>query len=239
MAGLAGLVAYGVSGAGSQLFGRTLLAPAQPDQFALTFDDGPNPAATPRLLEVLARNNVQTTFFLIGGYVLREPALTREIAAAGHLIGNHTMSHPFLPRQSYRRIYAELQQCNSALEDTIGQPVTLFRPPHGGKSPAVFRAAEALGLTTVQWNLMVDDWDPVPAATILQRLEAGITRNRRRGRGTNLVLHDGGQGGLGQPRLPTVEAVDLLLARLPAETKFVLPPAWRPALHVPMPPAMT
>jgi peptidoglycan/xylan/chitin deacetylase (PgdA/CDA1 family) len=222
-AGLAAATAYGVMYPESQLFGPTLVAPPKPSQLALTFDDGPNPAATPQLLEVLARHKVRATFFLIGDFVRREPALTREIAAAGHIIGNHTMTHPFLPRYSPARIQSELAGCNAALEDTLGHKITLFRPPHGGRSPAVFRAAASLGLQVVQWNLIVGDWSAVSSAVILSRLEDGIARHRRAGRGTNVVLHDGGQAGLGQPRLKTVEAVEVLLDTLEAGTEFVVP----------------
>jgi len=236
----AAALTYGVVGDESQIFGPTLVAPPHPNQLALTFDDGPNPTATPRLLEILARHNVRATFFLIGQFVLREPGLTREIAAAGHTIGNHTMHHPWLPRLPARRILAELTDCSRALEDTLGQRVNLFRPPHGAKRPAVLRAAAALGLQTVQWNLIVQDWEPVDAQTILSRIEAGIAANQRRSigtsrsRGTNVVLHDGGQSALGQPRLPTVEAVGMLLSRLPPATEFVVPPQWSSgSLHLP------
>ena len=221
--GFAATVAYGTMYPQSQLFGRTIVAPPRPNQLALTFDDGPNPAATPRLLEVLARHNVRATFFLIGDFIRLQPGLTREIAAAGHSVGNHTMSHPFLPRCSSSRIRSELAGCNAALEDTLGRKVELFRPPHGGRTPEVFRAAASLGLKTVQWNLMVGDWMDVPSSTILTRLETGIRRHTKSGRGTNVVLHDGGQAGLGQPRLKTVEAVALLLANVVGHMEFVVP----------------
>jgi len=221
--GLAAAAVYGALSPESQLFGPTLVAPPLPNQLALTFDDGPNPAATPQLLEVLTRHNIRATFFLIGDFVRLQPALTREIAAAGHIIGNHTMSHPFLPRYSSTRIHSELAGCNAVLEDTLGRRITLFRPPHGGRSPAVFRAARSLGLHTVQWNLIVGDWSAASAEIILARLERGIARHTRAGRGTNIVLHDGGQGGLGQPRLRTVEAVARLLDRIASGTQFVVP----------------
>ena len=226
VAGAAATLTYGMVAAQSQLFGRTLVAPPHPNQLALTFDDGPNPTATPRLLEILARHNVRATFFLIGQFVLSEPGLTREIAAAGHTIGNHTMHHRYLPWMSAAAILEELTACNRALEDTLGLPVTLFRPPHGARKPAVFRATRALQLETVQWNLIVRDWQPVSASTIHQRIDDGVARNRQRQRGTNVVLHDGGQSSLGQPRLPTVEAVAMLLDRLPPETRLVAPPKW-------------
>ena len=218
-----GTLAYATLSAQSQIFGRTALAPREPDQLALTFDDGPNPAATPQLLEVLARHGIRATFFLIGGFVQREPGLTREIAAAGHAIGNHTMTHPWLPFVSAAQIRAELADCNAAIEDLLGQKVTLFRPPHGAVRPTVLRAARELGLRTIQWNLLCGDWKADSAATILGRLEHGIARNRRRGQGTNVVLHDGGHMGLNQPRLKTVEAVDQMVQRLAPGTVFVAP----------------
>ena len=222
----AGLVGYATHSAESQLCGPTLVAPPLPEQLALTFDDGPNPAVTPHLLDLLARHSLRATFFLIGEHVLAQPALARQIAAAGHAIGNHTMHHPRLTRHPERTIRAELEGCNRVLEQTLGLPVTLFRPPHGARRPAVIRIARELGLETVQWNLIVGDWLPVPASAILERVEQGIAANKRRGRGTNVVLHDGGQHSLTAERMPTVEAVRQLLGRLSAETRFVAPPAW-------------
>ena len=226
LAALAAATAYSVSHAQSQVFGATLLAPPQPDQFALTFDDGPNPAATPMLLEILARHQVRAAFFLIGEYVRQQPALTRRIAAAGHVIGNHTMTHPFLPRHRYATILAELTACNRILEDTLGAPVSLFRPPHGGRSPAVFQAARTLNLQVTQWNLIVQDWKPFSAEEISRRIQRGLAHNQRRRRGTCVVLHDGGQHTPAAPRLPTVQAVDRLLNTLPPATRCVVPPTW-------------
>lgn len=222
----AGIAAYATQAPGSQLFGPTLVAPPHPAQFALTFDDGPNPAATPALLDVLAQHGVRATFFLIGQWVRREPGLTRAIAAAGHAIGNHTEHHPWLPRLRATQIHAELIACNHALEDTLGQPITLFRPPHGARNPAVFRSARQLGLTVVQWNIIAGDWNPHPPDELLRRMERGHARNQRKKRGSMVVLHDGSQGELGAQRMPTVEAVALLLSRLPAATEFVIPGRW-------------
>lgn len=216
--GLAAIATYGALAAQSQLFGPTLIAPPRPDEIALTFDDGPNPTATPYLLDILARHGVHATFFLIGRFALSEPALTRRIAAEGHSVGNHTMTHPWLPRHSDARIREEIHGCNRALEDTLGQPVTLFRPPHGARRPAVLRIARELGLATVQWNVIVGDWKPVSAEVIRRRLEARVERNQQRGQGSNVVLHDGGQGRLGEPRIKTVEAVNDFLSRSRSQT---------------------
>ena len=223
---VAGLIGYATHSAESQLCGPTLVAPPEPGQLALTFDDGPNPAVTPHLLDLLAVHDVRATFFLIGTHVLAQPELTRRIAAAGHAIGNHTMHHLRLPRHLDSTIRAELTACNDALEQALGRPVTLFRPPHGARRPAVLRIARSLGLQTVQWNLIVGDWKPLGASEILARLEHGIAHNRARRQGTNVVLHDGGQHTLSAERMPTVEAVRGLLSRLPGGTRFVTPPDW-------------
>ncbi len=220
-----GALAYASLYPTSQLLGPILTAPRnRPQDFALTFDDGPNPLATPQLLDVLARHNVRATFFLIGQNVLREPALTRTIAAAGHAIGNHTMHHPWLTFCSPTRIRAELTDCNHALEDTLGAPVTLFRPPHGARSLTVLRAALALALTPVNWNIIAGDWEPVSSTIILHRIARDFAANRAHRRATNLVLHDGPHTA---PRLPTVSAVDRLLTSLaPLNLTYVTPDAW-------------
>ena len=224
---LAGACAYAALWPRSQLFGPVVVAGRDPSQIALTYDDGPNDVATERLLEVLARHNVRATFFMIGGFVRQRPQIARAVAAAGHLVGNHTQTHPWLAWQSVARIRAELSDCNRALEDTLGQRVRYFRPPHGARSPAVLHIARELGLTTVNWNIIAEDWKPQPASNILNTLQRGIARNQRRGRATNIVLHDGGHTGLGQPRLPTVEATDMLLQSLDrSKIHLVTPEAW-------------
>ncbi|ADW67306.1 polysaccharide deacetylase family protein [Granulicella tundricola] len=217
-----GAAAYAMLYPQSQLCGPVLIAPPQPQQIALTFDDGPNPAATPQLLEALAAHNIRATFFLIGAHVLREPALTRAIAAAGHIIGNHTMNHPWLHLLPESRIRTEISDCNRALEDTLGRRVRLFRPPHGARRPAVLRIAREHNLDTVNWNIIVKDWLPTTPEVLLARMEKGILRNRTQGHASNIVLHDGGHA---QPRLPTVEAVTQLLNRHQGAT-YTTPEAW-------------
>jgi peptidoglycan-N-acetylglucosamine deacetylase len=222
-----GTLTYAALSAQSQLFGPTLIAPAKPNEIALTYDDGPNPAATPQLLEVLARHNVHATFFLIGNFVRQCPALVREIAGAGHLIGNHTTTHPWLPFHSNARIHHELADCNAALEDTLGAPVRYFRAPHGARRPFVLRTASELNLTPVQWNIITGDWNPIDPATIASRITRGISHNQNRNRASNIVLHDGGHLGLGAPRIPTVEATNQVLQQHKSTaTNFVTLEAW-------------
>jgi peptidoglycan-N-acetylglucosamine deacetylase len=219
---------YAALSAQSQLFGKVLIASRNPNEIALTYDDGPNDVATERLLDVLAHHNIRATFFLIGRYVRERPQIARAVAASGHLIGNHTMTHPWLAWQSSARIRGELADCNALLEDTLGIPIRYFRPPHGARRPAVLRIARSLGLTPVQWNILPGDWKPVGPEEIAARTILGITRNRQQNRASNIVLHDGGQRALGQPRLPTVEATKILLQKYTSqtETKFVTVDSW-------------
>ncbi|MEI9981031.1 MAG: polysaccharide deacetylase family protein [Edaphobacter sp.] len=227
-AALAGGCTYAALSAQSQLFGKILIAPCNPNEIALTYDDGPNDIVTEHLLDVLASHNVRATFFLIGNYVRQRPHIVRAIAASNHLIGNHTMSHPWLAWQSAKRIREELTGCNAILEDTIGAPVLYFRPPHGARRPAVLHIARELNLMPVHWNILPKDWEPDTPQNIAARAISAITRNQQQNRSSNIVLHDGGQAGLGQPRLPTVEATNLLLKNYSTYTaiKFVTIDSW-------------
>jgi peptidoglycan/xylan/chitin deacetylase (PgdA/CDA1 family) len=227
-AGGAAVWTYGSLAPESQLFGRTIVAGRDPAEFALTFDDGPNDPWTPRLLDLLARHNVRATFFLIGKYARQRPDIVREIRDAGHLIGNHTVTHPWLAVQSRRRVRDELAGCNAVLEDALGVPVGFFRPPHGSRRPDVLRAARELGLTAVMWNAMGFDWRlHTTAEKIAAYLERGIARNRKGGRGSNLLLHDGGHLALGAERSQSVEATRRILERwAPGEIRYVTVDAW-------------
>jgi peptidoglycan/xylan/chitin deacetylase (PgdA/CDA1 family) len=214
---------------GSTIFGRALTAPARPGELALTFDDGPNPAWTPRLLDLLAANDVRATFFLIGQFAQAEPELVRRIAGAGHAIGNHSWSHPNLARTAATKIREELTRTSSALEQIAGQPVRLFRPPFGARGPATFKIARSLGLTPVLWNAMTSDWSQPSADRIASALSRKIDRLTRRGQAVNIVLHDGSHRGLGADREPSVNAAALLIARYKQTHRFVTVDEWKRA----------
>jgi peptidoglycan-N-acetylglucosamine deacetylase len=203
-----------------QWYGKTFigLAPGS-RQLALTYDDGPNDPHTMRLLEVLARHDVHATFFMVGRYVQRQPEIVREVAAAGHVVGNHTFAHPLLTLKSEGQIRQELSQCRAALQDAIGEHSNLFRPPFGGRRPAVFRMARELGLQTVMWNAMGNDWNAPPAAVIEQKIAKQV-------RGGNVILlHDGGHKQMGADRSQTVLATERLITRYRAEgSEFVTIP---------------
>jgi len=206
-----GTVTYAALGAGSQLFGPTLIAGSNPRQVALTYDDGPNDAATEALLEILAAHRARATFFMIGRFVRQRPELARRVLAAGHLVGNHTETHPWLHGKSEAVIRAELRACNEALEDALGVPVRYFRPPHGARRPAVLRIARELGLATVQWNVMAKDWKPIGVEGIWANVERGMGQCRRRGVGSNILLHDGIDSAMGAARVDTLTVTERLL----------------------------
>jgi len=192
-------------------------------QLALTYDDGPNDPHSLRLLEVLAQHNVHATFFLIGRYVHQRPDIAREIVKAGHVVGNHTFTHPLLTFKSASEICQELCDCRSALEDAIGGRSNLisnlFRPPFGGRRPAVLRIARDLGLEPVMWNVTGFDWNAPPSAVIEQKVARQI-----RG-GDVILLHDGGHKQMGADRSQTVIATDRLIQRYKSEAyEFVTIP---------------
>lgn len=210
----------------SQIFGPTLIAGSDPDEFALTYDDGPNDTCTEQLLEILARYDVRATFFMIGRFARQRASLVRQVRAGGHLIGNHTWSHPLLMTRSPRRVREELAATNAELEDILGERIRYFRPPHGGRRPDVLRAAREMGLVPVLWNAMGCDWRPISSTQILANLDRGISRNRRHGMGSNILLHDGGQAGIGQERSQTVVATKELLGSWSGRTRFVTVEHW-------------
>jgi peptidoglycan-N-acetylglucosamine deacetylase len=222
----AGAWAYASHYPGSRLFGEALTAPARPGELALTFDDGPNPAWTPRLLDMLAQHNVQATFFLLGGFARGEPDLVRRIAAGSHLIGNHSWSHPDLSRASAARIREEIRRTSETLAQITGEPIRFFRPPFGARRPAVFHIARELGLSPVLWNAMMSDWSEPSPERIAAVLTKKIDRLTQGGKAVNLVLHDGGHRALGTNRGPSVAAATSLLARYTATHRFVRLDAW-------------
>jgi prepilin-type processing-associated H-X9-DG protein len=219
---------YAALSSGSQLFGHTIVAGNDPNEAALTYDDGPNDVATDALLDVLARHNARATFFMIGSFVHQRPEIARRVHAAGHLIGNHTQTHPWLSFQSSHVIREQLRDCNHALEDAIGAPIRYLRPPHGARRPMVFRAAEELGLKLVQWNVMGYDWRPIGPERIVAHIERGRQRAQRHRTGANILLHDGHQQGIGADRSATVQATAELLQRFTREgIRTVTVDAWR------------
>lgn len=118
---------------------------------ALTFDDGPNGDCTPALLDLLAKENVPATFFLVGKHIEAEPVVALAILQGGHQIGNHTYSHADLVQMDYNGVLRELRGCQRSIE-RLGETATLFRPPWGRYNLSVEKAAIACNLKPILWD---------------------------------------------------------------------------------------
>ncbi len=228
---LAGYV-YGSMASTSELFGASVIAGAEetPETptLALTYDDGPSVRNTPALLDLLAEHQVHATFFLVGDHVRRHTALARRVVAAGHVIGNHTMTHPNLARCLPGRVRRELEQCQKTIEDLLGVSPVLFRPPYGARRPDVTRAACRMGLTPVLWNAAAQDWLDIGADAMLANVDQGLQINREAGRASTVLLHDGSQLDKEAPlsRADTLVVTKRLLQR--AHYRFITPLEWLP-----------
>lgn len=174
----------------SQIYGRTRIGGVDPAEIALTYDDGPSPAHTPALLDLLAEHHAHATFFLMGEHVRLYPEIARRVAAEGHTIGNHTQTHPNLLWCSAATAHRELSTCQKTIEDVTGVSPKIFRPPFGGRNPATLRIARALGLEPILWNVTAKDWEPIGTAGILSNIDAAMEKNRKRDRGSYVLLHD-------------------------------------------------
>jgi len=206
-AALLGAAGYQSMAPTGQWYGRTFTRGVPgTKQIALTYDDGPNDPHTMRLLEVLAKHDARATFFLIGRFVEQRPDIVREIVHAGHVIGNHTFTHPRLIFTSPTETRNELQRCQQAIATATGHTPKMFRPPFGGRRPDTLRIAREMGMQTVMWSITGFDWRAPPAERIVQRVS-------RRIRGGDVVLlHDGSHLGMGGDRAQTVIATERLLA---------------------------
>jgi peptidoglycan/xylan/chitin deacetylase (PgdA/CDA1 family) len=229
-AGAAGLAAGGFAYASlwpsSRIFGTALTAPRRPGEIALTFDDGPNPEWTPRLLDILAKHDVKATFFMLGKFASVHSELVRRVAAEGHLIGDHSWSHPKLSYCPAQRIRDELKRTKDTLEQIVGAKVKFFRPPFGARRPAVFRIARELGLEPVLWNAMTDDWIEPSTEKIAATLSKRVDAMTSRGFAVNIVLHDGNFRVAVGKRGPSVAAAETIMKRYVPTHKFVTLLQW-------------
>ena len=208
----AGVFAYGARAPQSQLFGPAFCGtPGRGKQLALTYDDGPNDPWTQKLLDVLDTHGVKATFFLIGRYVELRPEIARAVAARGHVVGNHTWSHPDLVFTSKAALESELKKTEAALTQAVGAHSKLFRPPFGARRPATLKTARSLGLEPVMWSVTCWDWSA-------KSPEAIVKKAARRIRGGDVILlHDGGNLSFGADRAHTVAATDELIRRYKGE----------------------
>jgi peptidoglycan/xylan/chitin deacetylase (PgdA/CDA1 family) len=222
-AGFAGLTAYGATNARSQLFGHTVYQSDSPQKLAITFDDGPNPSITPKLLDLLDRYRAKATFFLVGKYVRESPGLTKEISTRGHLIGNHTDTHPNLFFTGPNETRTELLRCSEAIGQATWEEPRWFRPPFGYRSPWLSSLVLQQRMRTVMWTIMPGDWRPKPEAWLIKRMKpvaanvqslpAQSQSVRKSSSGDVLCLHDGHYGIPNADRARTLAALEYWLPR--------------------------
>jgi peptidoglycan/xylan/chitin deacetylase (PgdA/CDA1 family) len=213
------LVAYGAAYPRAQWFGPTICRTNSPRRLAITFDDGPNPSITPKLLDLLDRYGAKATFFVVGRYVRQCPQLLREVAARGHAIGNHTDKHPNLFLLGPAEIRDEMHRCNDAISTALSAAPRWFRPPFGLRNPWVATAARELSMHVVMWTLIPGDWRATSDAWLIDRVKpiakrAGAVRTGEdTGTGDILCLHDGGHAAQNADRSHTLAALEYWLPR--------------------------
>jgi peptidoglycan/xylan/chitin deacetylase (PgdA/CDA1 family) len=187
---------------------------------ALTFDDGPHPLYTPRLLTLLKKHRSVATFFVVGDAANRHPGIIKKIASAGHAIGNHSWDHPIFPRiRSRQRRWVQLRTCANA---TIPYSDRLFRPPFGAHNLSLQLDAFFLGYKVVLWNLSLTDWLPqqpeAMSARMIERIQPG----------TIILLHDAiycsTVSETQWDRGPMLDGLDMALAVLKRRFRFVTVP---------------
>ena len=146
-------------------------------QIALTFDDGPHPSLTPKILQILAKYGVPATFFMVGQNVLNYPDAARAVIEAGHEVGNHTFTHPHLANLNEHAIMEEIGKCEDALEELCEYRPHLLRTPQGALTPSLERCLLDDDYILVLWSLDTRDWDNKSTASITQavldRVQAG------------------------------------------------------------------
>jgi peptidoglycan/xylan/chitin deacetylase (PgdA/CDA1 family) len=174
----------------NQLFGKTLVSgPIDAKVVALTYDDGPNPPYTNAILDVLKREHVHATFFLVGEAVDAFPSVVQREAREGNALGNHTWEHEHLIVRSRAQVRESLLATDAAIYRAAGVHTHIMRPPYGGRDWLVLQEAQRLGYTPVMWSVpLARDWEYPPAAVIAARILKYV------GDGSIIVLHDGNRG---------------------------------------------
>lgn len=172
-------------------------------EVALTFDDGPSDAYTPQVLSILQQKNVHATFFCIGEQVQDEPDLVQQEYSAGHIVGNHSWSHPDLTTLSPSDVQTQLGKTSAAIQQAMGVLPTLFRPPYGAISESVKDQIADRGMTSVLWSVDTEDWQ-MPGSDAIVKTVLDQAEN-----GAIILMHDGGGD-----RSQTVDALPTIIQSL-------------------------
>ncbi|MBR3894466.1 MAG: polysaccharide deacetylase family protein [Clostridia bacterium] len=153
-------------------------------KIALTFDDGPHPILTPKILDILEKYRVSATFFMVGVNVENYPDTAREVLRRGHEVGNHTYSHRHLERFSVQGVEEEIWRCEEALEELCEYRPHLFRPPEGALNPFIERCSEENDYTLILWSLDTRDWETKNTEQIVESVLSRIQP------GDIILMHD-------------------------------------------------
>ncbi|HEX6575499.1 MAG TPA: polysaccharide deacetylase family protein [Gemmatimonadaceae bacterium] len=218
---LAGTAAHGAFHRNSRVFGSVLGSLPEADHnVALTFDDGPNPDATPRILDALGEHGVKATFFVLGAHAERWPDLVKRVVDEGHQIGNHGYFHKKLHLKSPFYVRRDIALGKRAIERAGGDSPRFFRAPHGFRSPWVTAIAQSFGERTIGWSLGVWDSDRPGVKAIVDRTINGAKP------GSIILLHDGDGYNINGDRSQTAAAVPEIISGLRDRgMKFVTLPA--------------
>ncbi|MFI8230110.1 polysaccharide deacetylase family protein [Streptomyces sp. NPDC085900] len=152
----------------------------------LTFDDGPDPRYTPHILDTLAEHDVRAMFFVCGEQADWNRDLLARMADEGHVVGNHTWSHPLLTRLSRSRIHSELQRTSKVIEEAYGERPLWFRAPYGAWNRSVFQIEAELGMEPMAWTVDTEDWTTPGTRVIVDHVEDGAAP------GVVVLSHDAG-----------------------------------------------
>lgn len=163
---------------------RSILWQTEETKIHLTFDDGPHPVGTPKILDVLKERNVRSTFFLIGNNVRQYPALTRRIVDEGHIIGNHTFHHLRMMFRSGKIQQSEIEQANEVIEQLTGTRPTFFRPPYGFFDHRTLSAAREANLRVVLWSIDPKDFKASSRENVVRKVIVNLHP------GGIVLLHD-------------------------------------------------
>lgn len=177
-------------------------------QIALTFDDGPYGAPTIEVLNILKKENIHATFFLIGQNVEKYPEIVKTIVAAGNVIANHTYNHPKnLPSVSLKEFNLEISKTENAIFSTTNLKPKLFRAPYGKTSPEMLKELEKEKYTLVKWDIDPTDWDypNSPASLIEKRILEQAKPN------AIILLHDGRDTHIDYPRDNLIKALPKII----------------------------
>ncbi len=172
-------------------------------KIALTFDDGPHPRYTPRILDVLDQYGIKATFFVVGVNAVNYPDAMEAVIKRGHEIGNHTYSHPHVSCLNAETLRVEVERCESAIYGLTDHKTKLFRPPEGLIDADVRSVLRSLDYKVILWDIDTRDWAHTPAQTIADSVVSDISS------GDIILMHDY----IGHDS-PTVEALELMLPRL-------------------------